>query len=304
MRGDKRSEITHTLKRCLDLRDLLKKSISLAFAIATGIFTFVPESFFEQFSFVESSIFSEGTWLETNAFILNIIIGRLTVLLLAFTFATVLCVLRNACRRKVLIKGNNYIIEVKYGNLLNQKKCKRVIGFDECYTTKVGEAPEDIKPSSICGQYLLGHPNLSMPELIGKVNLLPSDNKSRYKGKECYESGLLVPNGDDLLLAFAKLDEEGRGQFFTREEYLRCLDRLWKEIEKYYGQKDVCIPILGSGLTRIDGASGASYSQQEMLDMIIGSYWLNSRKIKAPCKLRIVCKKVDGFSLNKIARLQ
>jgi len=113
-----------------------------------------------------------------------------------------------------------------------------------------------------------------------------------------------VPNGDDLLLAFAKLDEDGRGQFFSREEYLKCLEILWKEIDKHYGLKDVCIPILGSGLTRFDGSEGASSSQQEMLDLIIGSYWLNPQKIKAPYKLRIICKRTKGFSLNRIARFQ
>ncbi len=38
---------------------------------------------------------------------------------------------------------------------------------------------------------------------------------------------------------------------------------------KKKGQQDVCIPILGAGLTRIDGGSGASIPQQELLDMMI-----------------------------------
>ena len=83
----------------------------------------------------------------------------------------------------------------------------------------------------------------------------------------------------------------------TREEYLDCLSLLWKEIDKHYGQNDVCIPILGSGVTRIDGVS---LSQQELLDMIIESYKLTTHKIKLPNKLYIVCKKQDDFSLNRI----
>ena len=88
-----------------------------------------------------------------------------------------------------------------------------------------------------------------------------------------------MPNGDDLLLAFAKLDKKGLGRL-TRDEYLECLTILWEEIDTYYGQTDVCIPILGSGLTRFDGGSGASISQQELLNMMIWSYKLSSHKIK------------------------
>ena len=50
----------------------------------------------------------------------------------------------------------------------------------------------------------------------------------------------------------------------------------------------------------MDGESDASLTQQELLDIIIWSYKLNSHKIKSPYKLRIVCKKCDEFSLNKI----
>ena len=98
-------------------------------------------------------------------------------------------------------------------------------------------------------------------------------------------------------MAFAKLDEDGRGQFFSRDEYLDCLSILWNEIDKYYGQNDVCIPVLGAGLTRI---GDKILTQQELLDIIIASYKLSSHKLKLPCQLHIVCKRNDNFSLNKI----
>ena len=123
---------------------------------------------------------------------------------------------------------------------------------------------------------------------------------SKYKNKIRYASGTIVPNGDDLLMAFAKLDEKGKGRFFSRDEYLECLDLLWKEIENYYSEKDVCVPILGSGTTSFDGSAGESISQQDLLNMMIWSYRLSSHKIKAPHKLRIICKRNDGFSINNI----
>ena len=67
---------------------------------------------------------------------------------------------------------------------------------------------------------------------------------------------------------------------------------------RYILWADRCM--LGSGLTRFDGGSGASISQQELLNMMIWSYKLSSHKIKLPHKLMIICKKSGDFSLNKI----
>lgn len=72
---------------------------------------------------------------------------------------------------------------------------------------------------------------------------------------------------------------------------------MWKQIELHCSQTDVCVPILGSGLTLFEGES---LSQQELLNIMIWSYKLSPHKIKAPYKLRIICKKSDGFSLNEI----
>lgn len=121
-------------------------------------------------------------------------------------------------------------------------------------------------------------------------------SKSKFQGKECYTSGKLIPRNDYLLLAFAKLDKYGLGRL-TREEYLDCLAVLWEEIDKYYGQNDVCIPILGSGVTRMGEVSP---TQQELLDMIIYSYKLCQHKLKNSYKLHIVCMKKENFSLNRI----
>ena len=158
----------------------------------------------------------------------------------------------------------------------------------------------DINPKSICGQYLTAHPNLDVQKLIDDANIAPTRAKSRFQQKARYDSGTIVPNGDDLLMAFAKLDDKGKGRFFSRDEYLQCLDLLWRELENHYSEKDVCVPILGAGTTSFDGGSGASISQQDLLDMMIWSYKLSSHKIKAPHRLRIICKKNRGFSINNI----
>lgn len=264
----------------------LRKSGTWALSIITVIFTVVPESTFgkyKPFSFLSDDI--------------NIILVRVLSFLVVLFLSMGINVLYLYFRENICIKRNNYSIQIEYGDLLEVKNCKKVITFDECFTTKVGDSLSDVKPTSICGQYLKKNPIQDMQNLIDRAQLKPMRSKSKYQNKVRYESGMIVPNGEYLLMAFAKLDRDGLGKFFSYDEFLECLSLLWREIDKYYGQNDVCIPILGSGLTRI---GDTSFTKQELLDIIIGSYKLSRHKIKLPHKLHIVCKKSDDFSLNKI----
>lgn len=249
-------------------------------------FMFIPESLFAKYNII-LNLSNE----------MNIIVNRILFLLVIILFSAILSAIYMIVRKKITIKGHNFIIRIEYGDIQKVKKCKKVINFDECFTTNVGDSPSDVKSASICGQYLLRHPNIDIDKLIADANLKPAKTNSKFHNKVRYDSGKLVPNGDDLLMSFARLDKDGKGVFFSYQEFLECLSTLWKEIDKYYAQKDVCIPILGSGLTRINEKS---LTQQQLLDIIIMSYKLSTHKIKKPYKLRIICRKNDDFSLNKI----
>lgn len=281
--------------------DFFKKSVVMAFAIITGIFTFFPESFFANYEWVTQELINKLSWLSNfEVKDVNIVISRLVCFFIVWIVTSIIYLIFLKLRWKRTIKGENYLIRVEYGNILKKKHCKRVISFDECFTTQVGNATADINPTSICGQYLSAHPELDIQQLIEASNITPARSKSKYQQKTRYDSGSIVPNGNDLLMAFARLDERGKGRFFSRDEYLSCLDLLWKELENHYSEKDVCVPILGAGTTSFDGGSGTSISQQDLLNMMIWSYKLSSHKIKYPHKLRIVCKRNRGFSINEI----
>lgn len=253
--------------------------------ITTLIFSFVPESCFS-IGFIPVNI-------EPNNVILC---NRLLTLLVVFIVASIVKYFYLKFRKKITIKHNGYTVVVEYANIFDKIDCKKVIGFDECFTTRVGEAPADIKPSSICGQFLSKHQNINIDNILSQVGLKPQRKQSEYNNQYCYESGRILPYNDYLLLAFAKLDSSGLGRL-TREEYVRCLDILWEEIDKYYACKSVAIPILGSGITRF---RDESITQQQLLDIIIASYKMSPNKIKRPAELHIICRESDDFSLNKI----
>ena len=286
---------------------IIKKSSIWALSIITVIFTFFPESVFASFPIKNDNVISKflSLLVEIDINTISIIVNKMLSFILIWLFISAVYGLYLIFRKSVTIKGKDYIVEVKYGDILKiPANCKKVINFDECFTTSVGQLPGEIKPDSICGQYLNqkndSELKLSMNKLILELGIKPEKKKSEYQGKDRYKSGTIIPYEDDLLMAFAMLDSNGRGRFLSIKEYVDCLFYLWKEIDKYYGQKDVCVPILGSGITRFEDGSDRILSQQELLDIMIHSYKLYAHKIKRPNKLKIICKKKDDFSLNRI----
>lgn len=259
-----------------------------AVSVISFIFMFVPEDMFKQ-KILFSMLSDEK----------NVIINRAIIFVGVLLASLLLNALYYWIRRSVSIEGKNYSIKVSYGNIFKQKDCKIVIPFDECFTSTVGSATSDINSRSICGQYLIANSSLNIQQLLD-ASALKAKGKSKFDNRDRYESGRIILQDKFLLLAFAKLDKVGKG-VLTREEYIDSLSILWEEIDNYYGQQDVCIPILGSGTTRI---GDNELSQQELLDIIIDSYKLSVHKIKKPYKLRIVCRRTDGFSINAIEAIQ
>lgn len=283
------------------IKHCIKSSLALAFTLISMVFTFTTESLYESIVWISQKTLNSFNLLSRfKAEDINITISRFVCFIIIWSVILMFYVICVWIHGKIVIKGHNYSISIEYGDILETTNCKRVIPFDECFTTTVGNRIGDINSTSICGQYLKSHPDLDIKQLISSADVIYDRGKSRYENKTRYKSGTIVPNEDDLLLAFAKLDARGKGHFPTRNEYLDCLNKIWQEIEYHYSEKDVCIPILGAGTTVFEGNSGASYTQQELLDMIILSYKLSSHKIKSPHKLRIICKRNKDFSIYDI----
>lgn len=267
------------------LRKLLfNKGSTVAYAIITAIFTVVPEECFLLWKICDK-------WKDST----NILINRLAVCIVVFILSNIGYSIYRKIIKKVQITGDNYSIQIEYGDLLKIPTGKVVINFDECFTTKVGNAPADIKPTSVCGQYLRTHPILDMQELIDKSGIKPAKGKSEYNCQTRYTPGTIIPRDQFFIMAFAKLDNNGLGHL-SYEEYLDCLNTLWEQIDLYHGTDDVYIPILGSNITRFE----RQLTQQQLLDIMVGSYILSPHRMKKPFKLHIICRKREGFSLDDV----
>lgn len=263
--------------------NILKKGCVLAGGIISAVFTVVPEEYF-QYGIVTCN-WSDATIVFAN----RLIFCAVVIVLACIGYG---CYLK--LRRTVTISDRFFSLKIEYGDLFKVNKGKKVINFDECFSVNVGGKPEDIKPGSVCGQYLAKHPIEDMQCLL-QESRVQSYGKSLYNNKPKYISGTIIPKDDFFLMAFAKLDEKGLGRM-SYVEYLDCLDKLWEQIDLYHGTDDVYLPILGSRITRFE----KELSQQELLDIMIASYRLSPKKMKKPNTLHIVCKKCDDFSLNQI----
>lgn len=279
---------------------IIKRGLVWAFAVFSAMMAFLPESVFTCVCIIKKECIEKSkllSWIDVDD--CNIIIGKVILFLSLFLIFTIISLAYSRFRRKVKVKGNNFTVVVEYGDLL-KKKGQRLINFDECFTTKVGMATADIKPDTVCGQYLIQNPDLNIQELISVSGVQPCSRKSKYKNSICYEPGTIVVNGNDLLMAFTRLESNGKSLKFTVEEYLKCLSLLWEELDNHYCNKDVYIPVLGSGVARFENGISQSIPKQELVDLIISSYKLSPHKLKSNNSLHIVCRRSDDFSMDKV----
>lgn len=261
----------------------VNRSISWPLKFIVIIFTFVPAGCIDNFKYGIS--FIEGY---------EPIVNRIIILLVIW-FANKTF---NWICGSVQLNGTNYKIEVKYGDIFKIKNSKKVIPFTECYTTKIGDGPNEIKEKSICGQFLILDNIDKIRETVSNNENMKNKSLSKYKKLPCYESGVLIPYNKYLLMAFSKLNENGLAEM-TYKEYVKSLFKLWEEIDKYYGDDDVCVPIIGSGRTRI---GDKKYTKQDLVEIIIMTYKLSRHKLKSSNKLIIVCRRND-INLNKVDQI-
>ena len=263
---------------------LFNKGSTAACAIITAIFTVVPEEYFLLWKLNDN-------WPDYT----NALINRLFVCVVILLIASFIYLIYQKNRKKVDITGDNFSIQIEYGDLLKITKGKVVINFDECFTTRVGDNPSDIKATSVCGQYLAAHPITDIQELIEHTGIIPAKGKSEYNNQTRYIPGTIIPRDNFLIMAFAKLDKNGRAHL-SYAEYLDCLKVLWEQIDLYHGTDDVYVPVLGSNITCFE----RQLTQQELLDIMVKSYTLSPKHMKLPFKLHIICRKRDGFSLDDV----
>lgn len=205
---------------------------------------------------------------------------------------------------KVELKYDESSIVIKQGDIFSSsfktKKVMRVFAFNEYFDTKVDN--EIISENTLNGQFIKKEIK-DVTDLDSKIesdrHLLANkteENINRESGKkQKYKLGTIFKYDENTLLtALSHFDEENKA-ILSVQDYIRFLINFWDEINQVYGGKTIVIPLLGSGITRIDNNV---YSSNQILEMILWTFYLRRIKFKKPAKLVIILDKETNQKIN------
>ena len=205
---------------------------------------------------------------------------------------------------KMNIMGSD--VEICQGDIFKCDDEQKVIAFNEFFDTDVDDYL--VMKRSVNGRYISKYFDNNIDILDKIIENYPNSstriteqNVVRISGKRNrYKLGTIIPNGDYLLLAFAKYDDD-IGSYLEMDDYLSCLINFWKQCNRYSLGKTLVLPLLGSGITRFPGC--AQISDQELLEMILWTFKVSSIKINPPHKLKIVLtknrlKRINLYEVN------
>ena len=161
-----------------------------------------------------------------------------------------------------------------------------------------------IAKKSLNGIFITEKAGFSVTEIDNQIenyafhpDELSTKNEGRQAGKkQRYKLGTICTINDFMLTAFAKFDEHNRA-VITMSEYLDFLITFWDNVNKLYAQKNVSVPIFGSGITRIK--EHKNISDEDLLKIMLWTFKISEMKFKYPAKLTIVIheSKIDEINL-------
>lgn len=209
--------------------------------------------------------------------------------------------------QSIKISINGSTVEVKVGNIFDEKELK-VIAFNEYFDTLVNNVV--ISEKTLNGMYIKKVLNNDAAELdklieddenLGKK--FNGENPDRRQGKKKrYKLGTIFKHDDYLLTALSKFDDENRA-VLSMNEYVNFLLDFWNEVDIVYNGSSISIPLLGSGITRFK--ENISITDQELLELIIWSFKISRIKFAYPSKVSIIIyePKMDKINFYKLKEL-
>ena len=198
-------------------------------------------------------------------------------------------------------------VNIKCGDLFSENGLK-TIPFNEYFDTVVDD--KIISNVSLNGIFINRFFKDKVNEL-DKFIVGNSDNSdiidNQYPrpqgGKDVkFKLSTIFVYGDFIITAFSKFDEHNRATL-TMPEYIEFLINFWDRVNRVYAQKNVSVPIFGSGITRIK--EHKNISDEDLLKIMLWTFKLSEMKFKYPAKLTVLIHKdkidqINLFTLKSI----
>lgn len=181
-------------------------------------------------------------------------------------------------------------VNIKCGDLFSEKGLK-TIPFNEYFDTVVDD--KIISNKSLNGIFInrffkskVDVLDNFITENSDKSDII-NDHYPRARGGKNvkFELSTLFVYDDFIITAFSKFDEHNRATL-SMPEYIEFLINFWDRVNRIYAQKNVSVPIFGSGITRLK--EHKNISDEDLLKIMLWTFKLSEMKFKHPAKLTIV----------------
>jgi hypothetical protein len=194
-------------------------------------------------------------------------------------------------------------VSIKTGDIFEQPGLK-AIAFNEYFDTQVDD--KIISKNSLNGIFIekyLIDPLDDFDRYIEDYQFDDEDlidsNVERLGKQKKYKLGTICVYKDYLLAAFSKFDEKNKANL-TMPQYLEFLINFWDNVNRVYSQKNVSVPIFGSGITRIK--EHKNISDESLLKIMLWTFRISEMRFKHPAKLSVIIHedKIDSINLFDI----
>lgn len=260
------------------------------FSVISGIISFIY-----LFNFLPATCEKSNLWIGISCVIILIIIY--------FSIWIYVNKLKNV---KIDIDGSNVII--KEGDIFKEDGYK-VIGFNEYFDTQVDN--KMISEHSLNGIFIkkiCGNNTEELDKYIveqsDSEDIVAKNVERRKGGKKIkYKLSSTIVYDEYLLTAFSKFDVENRANL-TMPEYIEFLINFWDRVNRIYAQKNVSVPIFGSGITRIK--EHKNITDEDLLKIMLWTFKLSEYRFKYPAKLTIIIHKdkIDEINLLDVESME
>ena len=194
-----------------------------------------------------------------NIFNWNILIAIILYLILFYLANTL---------KKIEFNISKIKVEIRRGDIFIEKGLK-VIPFNEKFDTEVDD--KIISKNSLNGKFL------NRRDLVKDINSFKNELKKEMKkemieGTDRYKLGSIFKwNNEYLITSFSKSDDKNQA-YLKLENYYLFLEKFWENLSAVYSGEDIVIPLLGSGITRLD------IEDEDLLKMMLLTLKMSRKK--------------------------
>ena len=117
-----------------------------------------------------------------------------------------------------------------------------------------------------------------------KNNIVGENDDKKFGKTTRYKLGTCFKYSGYIFVAFSKIDSQYKA-YLDMPSYMFCLTNFWNELNRVYNGESIVVPLLGSGITRIENCN---ISKQEQLEILINSLQYSNLSFSHDVNITIV----------------